>query len=150
MKISKAQVGRLVKAAIEVRTLAYAPYSQFQVGAAVLGNDRQIYSGCNVENASYGLTICAERNAVFTMCAAGCRQIAAVALSLPGAGTPCGACRQVLAEFGQGFPVFLVDSATGKLVKQWDFEKLFPDAFRPSSLGKADLSSDLSSPTREH
>lgn len=134
MTVSKVQVELLIQAACEIRLQAYARYSQFQVGAAILGKDLQIYRGCNVENASYGLTICAERNAVFSMVAAGCREILAVAISLPGAGTPCGACRQVLAEFGKGFPVYLVDSKTGKLQTKWNFEKLLPAAFRPDSL----------------
>lgn len=134
MNICAATVDQLTQAALAARKMAYAPYSHFQVGAAVLGCDWQIYRGCNIENASYGLTICAERNAIFAMVAAGCRQLTALAIALPGGGAPCGACRQVLAEFGQGFPVFLIDSNSSSLVKQWEFEKLFPDAFRPNHL----------------
>jgi cytidine deaminase len=91
----------LLKAAKKARKKAYAPYSDFHVGAAVLGGNGKIYSGCNVENASYGLTCCAERNAIFTMVAAGeteIREILVIGESeefLP----PCGACRQVIAEF---------------------------------------------------
>lgn len=91
----------LLKAAIEARKKAYAPYSRFHVGAAVLGADGRIYSGCNVENASFGLTCCAERNAIFAMIAAGekkIRELLVIGESeefLP----PCGACRQVIAEF---------------------------------------------------
>jgi len=91
----------LLAAARKARRKAYAPYSNFRVGAAVLGGDGRVYSGCNVENSSFGLTICAERNAIFGMVAAGVREIREVlvigetAESLP----PCGACRQVMAEF---------------------------------------------------
>jgi cytidine deaminase len=134
MTLSKDLVDKLVLAAQQARSFAYAPYSKFQVGAAILGTDSQIYSGCNVENASFGLTICAERNAVFSMIANGCQEILAVAISVPGGGTPCGACRQVMAEFGKGFPVILVDSSSSQIVAEWDFEKLLPDAFRPASL----------------
>jgi cytidine deaminase len=93
----------LLKAARKVRSKAYAPYSNFHVGAAVLGGQGKIYSGCNVENASFGLTSCAERNAIFAMVAAGeaeIREILIIGESeefLP----PCGACRQVIAEFAQ-------------------------------------------------
>jgi cytidine deaminase len=93
----------LLAAARTARQMAYAPYSEFPVGAAVLGRDGRIYSGCNVENASFGLTICAERNAIFAMVAAGERVIKEIlvigdtAEVLP----PCGACRQVIAEFAK-------------------------------------------------
>jgi cytidine deaminase len=93
----------LLQAAKEARTRAYAPYSNFHVGAAVLGASGRIYSGCNVENASFGLTSCAERNAIFAMVAAGeteLREVLVIGDSeefLP----PCGACRQVIAEFAQ-------------------------------------------------
>ncbi|MCJ7525492.1 MAG: cytidine deaminase [Candidatus Aminicenantes bacterium] len=91
----------LLAAARKARKNAYAPYSQFHVGAAVLGAGGRIFSGCNVENASFGLTCCAERNAIFAMVAAGEREIREILVIgeseefLP----PCGACRQVIAEF---------------------------------------------------
>jgi cytidine deaminase len=91
----------LLAAARQARTISYAPYSGFHVGAAVLGSDGKIYSGCNVENASFGLTCCAERNAIFAMVTAGEREIRELLVIgeseeyLP----PCGACRQVIAEF---------------------------------------------------
>ena len=93
---------RLVRVAARARRRAYAPYSQFPVGAAVLASDGSVYAGCNVENASYGLALCAERVAIHTAVANGRRRLTAVAVVGP-AGitlTPCGACRQVMEEFG--------------------------------------------------
>jgi cytidine deaminase len=93
--------------AIRVRARAYAPYSKFLVGAALLGEDGRMFAGCNVENASYGLCICAERNAVFAAVANGTREFRAIAIvsSALDPVTPCGACRQVLAEFTPPFEV---------------------------------------------
>ena len=93
---------RLARAAARARRRAYAPYSRFPVGAAALTADGMIYTGCNVENASYGLTLCAERVAIHTAVADGHRRVMAIAVAGPAGGTlmPCGACRQVMAEFG--------------------------------------------------
>ena len=92
-------------AAERAAQMAYAPYSKFQVGAAILARDGRVFTGCNVENASFGLTICAERNAVFTAVAAGAREFVALALITSSSTpvTPCGACRQVLSEFPPSF-----------------------------------------------
>jgi cytidine deaminase len=92
----------LIRAAQAARNNAYAPYSRFAVGAAVQGGSGRIYSGCNVENASYGLTMCAERVAIFQAVAAGEKRLTvlAVAADTPSPASPCGACRQVMAEFG--------------------------------------------------
>lgn len=89
----------LVQAAQQVRQNAYAPYSVYRVGAAILGADGKVYVGCNVENVSFGLTVCAERNALGRMVADGCTEIAAVAVATRDGGTPCGMCRQSLWEF---------------------------------------------------
>lgn len=99
--VDEKTVARLIRAARAVQERAYAPYSHFHVGAALLGEDGTVYTGCNVENASYGLTICAERNAIFHAVACGCRHFTALLITGDSKGltAPCGACRQVMAEF---------------------------------------------------
>lgn len=119
----------LIHRAGAARTQAYAPYSRFQVGAAVLTSDGQIFAGCNVENASYGLTICAERSAVCAAVAAGQKQITAVAVATAGGHSPCGACRQVLSEFGPAMEVLLVDADNPVNVRSVALDKLLPYQF---------------------
>lgn len=122
--------GELIIAAQKARANAYAPYSHYKVGAAILGADGNIYTGCNVENASYGLTLCAERNAIGAMVSAGCAKAAACAVATQNANFPCGACLQVVCEFaedGDDFQIFLID-ATG-CVKQFSLNALFPHGF---------------------
>ncbi|MEO2012793.1 MAG: cytidine deaminase [Fuerstiella sp.] len=97
----------LIAAARSARSHAYAPYSEFAVGAAVLTRTGDIFPGCNVENASYGLTICAERTAVCAAIAAGQQILVAVCISLTGTPVPCGACRQFLYEFNPSMTVLL-------------------------------------------
>jgi cytidine deaminase len=130
--ISEEQRRALQREACEIRKNAYAPYSKYQVGAAVLTTDGRIFAGVNVENASYGLTICAERSAVFAAVAAGATKITAVAVCTDNAGSPCGACRQVLSEFGGDIPVWLDDNQ-GNLRKTTLY-KLIPDHFGPKHL----------------
>jgi len=122
-------IDELCNSARAVQQHAYAPASNFRVGAAVLADDGRVFSGCNVENASYGLTICAERAAVCAAVAAGVRAIAAVAVvtDLLQPVRPCGACRQVLAEFGPQMPVILVGTSHARVVLGLD--KLLPDPF---------------------
>lgn len=119
-------------AACEVRGNAYAPYSHYKVGAAVLGEDGQIYTGVNVENATYGLTICAERTAVFNAVTAGQKRIVAAAVCTENAGSPCGACRQILVEFGGNIPVWITN-LRGESRQSTTFE-LLPDHFGPEHL----------------
>jgi cytidine deaminase len=120
----------LVAAARAARRRAHAPYSRFRVGAAVRDERGRVHVGCNVENASYGLTICAERNAVAAAVAAGARAVSAVAVVTPTrpAGSPCGACRQVLAEFGDARTRVLLASPTGK-AESTTLGALLPRAF---------------------
>lgn len=123
----------LEAAAWQVRERAYAPYSKFLVGAALMVDDGRIFSGCNVENASYGLTICAERSAVAQAVAAGVRRFTriVVATDIEPPAAPCGACRQVLREFG---PELIVESIGPHSRKQWRIWELLPEAFGPESL----------------
>ncbi len=115
MHVSITDFSALISAAWEVRDRAYAPYSTFHVGAALLGDDGVIYRGCNVENLSFGLTICAERNAVCAAIAAGCRRFHAlvVVADTREPVSPCGSCRQVMAEFGD-FPVLMATKETSE------------------------------------
>lgn len=123
----------LLAAAAAAMRHAHAPYSKFRVGAAVRTEDGRLFAGCNVENASYGLTICAERNAVFAAVAAGAKRITAVAITASGPQPPfpCGACRQVLAEFaGPGTPVWIRPAGRGARTVLRRLGTLLPDTFR--------------------
>ena len=130
--VSLEQRDELIRLACEVRERAYAPYSNYRVGAAILLADGRFYTGVNVENASYGLTICAERTAVCKMVSEGRGEIVAVAISTENAGSPCGACRQVLAEFAGDAPVWLVDAVGNG--RQTTLHTLLPDHFGPQHL----------------
>lgn len=127
--MNEKQKNDLVTAALAARKLAYAPYSKFSVGAALLAVDGTIYRGANIENASYGLTNCAERVAVGTAVAAGHREFAALAVAAAGGVPPCGACRQVLAEFAKQLPIVLVDTEQNNATREVDLETLLPDPF---------------------
>jgi cytidine deaminase len=131
---------------------AYVPYSAFPVGAAVLVEDGSVYTGCNVENASYGLTICAERVAATAAVSSGHQQIIAVAVSAPKVPrtTPCGACRQFLNEFrpaASDIVIILDDRDTGKPVC---LEELLPQAFGPRNLDWEQPADTSSMPRREN
>ncbi|WP_420632116.1 cytidine deaminase [Candidatus Leptofilum sp.] len=131
--INEEQRTTLIQAAIAIRAKAYVPYSNYPVGAALLMEDGTIVTGVNVENSSYGLTICAERTAVTKAITAGYRKILAVAVATDNAGSPCGACRQVLTEFARDVPVYLVDgSGNGRDTTLYT---LLPDHFGPEHLG---------------
>ena len=132
-ELKSQEIDKLVHAATSARDQAYAPHSHFYVGAALLLEDGSIVAGCNVENASFSLSICAERVAASTAVAAGHRKWRAVAIASVGGVTPCGACRQFLAEFGTDATVILVDviNGTRKIRK---LSQLLPEAFDGSSL----------------
>lgn len=120
----------VIAAAMSARERAYAPYSKFAVGAALLGPGGEMFTGCNVENASYGLTLCAERVAIGCMVAAGVPQWIELAVASADGSTPCGGCRQVLSEFAleSGGRVLCVNAA-GE-VREYSMEELLPFAFR--------------------
>ena len=129
-------IQKLQESALAASKNAYCPYSKFPVGAAVLTETGEIFAGCNVENASFGLTICAERNAVFQALAKGQKKIRALAVVTPTdkPTPPCGACRQVINEFGAESEIF--SFAKGDQVSQYRLEELLPHAFGPNNLGR--------------
>jgi cytidine deaminase len=122
---------RLLQAARVASAGAYSPYSKFQVGAAVLDPSGKVHVGCNVENASYGLTSCAERNALAAAMAAGVRELASILIYVPGTRVfePCGACRQVMLELMPGLAPVWSFSDTDK--RQWTVAELLPEPFEP-------------------
>jgi cytidine deaminase len=133
-KITPNLENRLTQAARSAAKRAYAPYSKFHVGAAVLAGSGKIYSGCNVENASYGLCNCAERTAIFSAVAAGETQIRCVVVFTPTkhATPPCGACRQVINEFGPQARVLSICDSEDQI--DTSLESLLPAAFGPGNL----------------
>ncbi|WP_298983200.1 cytidine deaminase [Caldilinea sp.] len=122
----------LIQAAKEARTRAYAPYSNYAVGAAVLTEDGEVFLGCNVENAAYPSTICAERVALTAAIAQGKRRFAAMAVVTRNGGSPCGACRQVMIELGPDMVVYIADE-TGAY-RTTTVRALLPDGFDNASL----------------
>lgn len=134
--LSRATLRRLETAARRASKSAYAPYSSFPVGAAILTRSGKIFVGCNVENASYGLCNCAERTALFTAVAAGEHDVSAVAVytPTPTATAPCGACRQVINEFGpEALVISICDTEDRHEAK---LSQLLPGSFGPHDLGK--------------
>jgi cytidine deaminase len=133
-QLDESVVADLVLAAQNARRNAYTPYSHFPVGAALRAADGTVYTGSNVENASFGLTICAERNAVFHAVSEGARDIEMIAVVTANGVTPCGACRQVLAEFNVEMQVIVADTDGNWRV--YGLAELLPDAFVPEQLQK--------------
>lgn len=123
----------LVDLAVEARRRAYAPYSNYLVGAALRTSSGRIFTGVNVENAAYPSTICAERSAIVSAVSQGEREFDVIAVSTSNGGYPCGGCRQVMAEFGLD-TIILIADAEGKLLEQTTLQKILPGAFTPSSL----------------
>jgi cytidine deaminase len=130
--IDEALIARLVAEAKRARAAAYAPYSNYRVGAAIATEDGRVFVGCNVENASYGAAICAERNAIGAMIAAGASKPIACTVVTGGTkpGTPCGMCRQVLIEFTRDIPVVLVaETGAGDVRRDVTLANLMPEVF---------------------
>lgn len=122
---------QLIQQARIARKKAYCPYSHYMVGAAVLGINGKIYTGCNIENASYGMTICAERTAIFTMVADGCRQYKALAVvgGEEGDGAPCMACRQVMTEFCESMDTPMYHSGPQGEIYEHPIKEICPFPF---------------------
>jgi len=137
MEVPKSLIARLEDAARKAATYSYCPYSKFPVGAAVLADGGEIFSGCNIENASFGLTTCAERTAIFQAVSNGFRRIAAVVLYTPTSRpvSPCGACRQVIQEFGPDARVMSICNGSGRI--ETTIQSLLPEAFGPHDLDES-------------
>jgi cytidine deaminase len=133
-ELSEETLEKMINRAKSISKATYSPYSKFPVGAAVLTEDGQVFAGCNVENASYGLTICAERNAIFHMVAQGRQKISAVVIYTPTSkpSAPCGACRQVINEFGPD--ALIISVCDGPDILKKNLSDLLPDAFGPANL----------------
>ncbi|WLR56078.1 cytidine deaminase [Mesobacillus subterraneus] len=134
----------LVEKAIEARNTAYVPYSKFQVGAAIITSNNQVYLGCNIENASYGLTNCAERTAIFKAVSEGDTEIKAIAVvaDTEGPVSPCGACRQVIAEFATDETKIYLANLNGD-VKETTISEILPGYFTSKDMDKVDLSKKM-------
>jgi cytidine deaminase len=122
----------LVQLAQAARKNAYAPYSHYDVGAALLTTAGQVFTGCNVENAVYPMVTCAERTAIVKAVSEGQREFVAIAIATRNGGSPCGACRQVMREFAPHLRILLADE-TGH-IRQFTLDQLLPDSFGPESL----------------
>ena len=123
----------LIQHAAQAMQWAYAPYSNYSVGAAVLTSSGKIYDGVNVENAVYPLTLCAERVAIFKAVSQGEKEFEAIAVVTRNGGTPCGSCRQVMAEFGTDTLV-LIANQDGKLLHEYTVAELLPESFGEDDL----------------
>jgi cytidine deaminase len=134
-KLTDEERQALIDLAVEARRCAYAPYSNYPVGAALRTKSGEVFTGVNVENAAYPTTMCAERTAVFKAVSEGEREFEVIAVVTENGGTPCGSCRQVLAEFGVDTVVLIADGE-GKLLQDMTVKELLPGAFTPEHLVK--------------
>jgi len=130
----KSDLEELVSVARVARRNAYVPYSHYAVGAAVLAKSGQVYSGCNVENAAYPTSLCAERVAIVKAVSAGERELVALAVVTSNAGSPCGSCRQVFSEFAGDDAVIVLATARGNRRKKSSMKQILPDRFGPEHL----------------
>lgn len=132
--LSKEQKKALIAQAVAILPNSYSPYSQYPVGAAVLTASGKIYQGVNIENAAYPSSICAERSAIFNAVSAGERKLLGIAIVTKNGGSPCGACRQVMREFGgKDLPILIVNEQ-GELIEETDLLELLPRSFGPEDL----------------
>jgi len=135
MSLTKHEKQALIDLANTARQRAYAPYSHYSVGAALRTKTGRLFTGVNVENAAYPQTMCAERVAIFKAVSEGEKEFEVITIVTDNGGSPCGGCRQVMAEFGLDTIILLADG-NGKLVKQTTVGELLPEAFTPEQLGK--------------
>ncbi len=135
MTITEKDIQQVVGLAIEARKKAYAPYSNYKVGAALRTKDGRMYQGINIENAAYPSTICAERTAIFSAITQGEREFDLIAVVTQNGGFPCGGCRQVMAEFALDMLVVIADE-DGKIHEKLTVSQLLPGAFTPQFLSK--------------
>jgi cytidine deaminase len=133
MNLSAEERNDLITAALDVRGRAYAPYSNYAVGAALLAESGKVYTGANIENAVYSETICAERSAVVSAVSQGDRKFNVIAVATANGGSPCGACRQVMSEFGSDTLVIMVNDK-GEIVRETTVGDLLPFSFGPEDL----------------
>jgi cytidine deaminase len=132
-KLTKEEKQSLIDLAIEARRRAYVPYSNYPVGSALRTKSGRLYTGVNVENAAYPQTMCAERIAIFKAVSEGETEFEVISVVTNNGGSPCGGCRQVMAEFGLDTIVLLADQS-GRLVKEFTVRELLPEAFTPQHL----------------
>ncbi|MHB8112548.1 MAG: cytidine deaminase [Bellilinea sp.] len=135
MPENREALAALIEEAIQARSRSYAPYSNYQVGAAVLTASGKVFTGANVENAAYPASMCAERVAIFKAVSEGEKNFTAIAVVTSNAGMPCGGCRQVMAEFGLDTLVLIADDR-GNIVRKLTVRELLPGAFTPEDLAK--------------
>lgn len=139
--LTEEQKRRLIREALAARVHSYSPYSKYRVGAALLAGDGRIFKGCNIENAAYAPTNCAERTAVFKAVSEGCRTFLAIAV-VGGKGEkpegdyayPCGVCRQVLREFAEPSNFLILCARSEEDYREWTLEEMLPESFGPAQL----------------
>lgn len=136
LKVLPMTHAELITSATAARERAYAPYSEFKVGAALLGKSGRVYTGCNVENATYCATVCAERTAIFKAVSEGEREFEAIAVITENGVSPCGPCRQVMMEFAPDMTVIIAD--THGNTRLTTVRDLLPDGFTPDQLPRPD------------
>lgn len=135
MRLTDEMRQQLIEQAGQARQRAYAPYSNYWVGAALLTSRGEVFQGANIENAAYPTSMCAERVAIYKAVSEGQREFVAIAVVTENGGSPCGSCRQVMAEFGLEMIVLIANTA-GELLQETTVAGLLPGAFGPADLGK--------------
>jgi cytidine deaminase len=133
MKLTNGEFKKLLSQALQVRENAYAPYSKYAVGAALISSSGEVFTGANVENAAYSMTMCAERSAIFNAASKGVREIIAIVVVTEDGGVSCGACRQAISEFGKDVELIFATSR-GEVVLETTISELLPHSFGQDNL----------------